>query len=332
MGSADGNRTLSIIHFLLRSTMVLSEQRSDETWQIYQGFSRMCVRYALAYAPSVERASSLPPPDWATYYHDVIVEKLASEFPRVSQIRLSATLDNRLYARSFPKQGKIEVSALTRELLRTINLLIWGYVFKISEGAIPGDKVDELDILGDVLPILLSWYRDVNVSRLPILRAQDERVLFMAMQTTRIQLTFLLAHEYAHLVLHGDKPVSIETEGEADRFAYETLMNLPWSYKTGDMWTAIRWLFRVIALERAVGQALYSDQVDWDDQSSVLKRQNIIAPYIIEKGISREDNFLELTGTYLLIRAKHQLRDHGAGWLGSFASSYSERYGWVRRG
>ena len=73
-----GGRTVSLLHFMLRSAMVLPENRSDETWQEYQRFSRNCLRYAVAYAPRIDGMTSLPPPDWATFFHQTIVEALPS--------------------------------------------------------------------------------------------------------------------------------------------------------------------------------------------------------------------------------------------------------------
>ena len=219
---------------------------------------------------------------------------------------VGTTLDQRLYARSFPTHRRIEISALTREYLRTLNLIIWTYVFAVSEEVIALEDVEKIQLLEQVLPYLLSLYRDINFSRLPIMRARSASVLHMAIQTTHIQLTFLLAHEYAHMLLHGEVLPSSAAEFEADKFAYELLMKLPWSYESGDIWTAIRWLFRMIVLERITGAILYGGRVDWD-QEAVLAREHMMLPYFKDKPPSRQDNLLEITGTYLIMHARGDL-------------------------
>lgn len=321
-------RTTSLLHFLLRSTMLLTERAGRREFAAYLDFSRLCARYAMFFAMASDPVAALGPPDWATWFHDVIIAAVQAEHPRAAEIAVTTTLDRRLYARSFVAQGKIEISAVTREYLQTLNLMTWNFASAIDDGLIPSKRVDELDFVGVVLPSLLSIYRDVSISRLPTPRVRSRDVLLNAVRTTRIQLTFLLAHEYAHALIHDAAPQSAEAETEADKFAYDVLMNQPEEFESGEVWLALRWFFRTAALERLVGEILYGKtDIDWD-QDAVMRRSYMMFEYAKQQPPERQTHQLEITGTYLLMRAKGQLRDRGALWLRSYADDYQRQFGW----
>lgn len=339
----DNAWTVSVLHYLLRSSMVIWGERAEEMKQSFRDWSRMCLDYAYAYAPDVQGATRLGPPGWTEIVHDFVSKHLRNSYPDISDITVSATLDQRLYARSFPAARTIEVSALTREYLRTFNLVIWSHVFAALDGISGDGELSEIEIIrsGDpyavpllksILPYLLSLHRDVILSSLPMVRPRNEQIFGSALRTTHIQLTFFLAHEYAHMALHGNVPPSQSAEIEADKFAYELLMKLSWKYDRGDIWTAIRWFFKLLEFDKIIGEFLYGGEINWD-QDAIENRLQAMYEYAFDgselAGISKTDNMLEALGSYLIFAAKGIIdSEDGLQWLRECSSEYYEQYGW----
>jgi hypothetical protein len=125
-----------------------------------------------------------------------------------------------------------------------------------------------------------------------------------AVRTTRIQLTFLMAHEYAHALLHQAPPKSAAAEEEADRFAYDFMMSQPGEFDSGEVWLALRWFFRTAALDRIIGEMLYGGVVvDWD-QDVLMHRSSMIFEYAARRPPERPLNSLESIGTVLLMASE----------------------------
>jgi hypothetical protein len=323
-GAVGEERMVALLHFLLRSAASVSEHRSEETWQEYQHFSRSCLVYARHFAPAVASGAPFPPPTWARDFHGVVADRLRPEYPDVDGIQVVATFEHRLSARSFPDRRVIEVSALTREYLKTINLLLWTCVTLAREGrVIPADQGEFfLDL---VLPYVLALHRDVRHSLLPIVRVTGARTMAGALTSTRIQLTFLLAHEYAHLLLHDGDASSPEREAEADEFAYGLLMTLPWGYDIGRVWIALRWLFKILELERCVGATLYHGRVHRHDDATVRRGGGMLR-HFREHPPDRPSNLFEMRGTGLIVQARHVLARRGASWLRDYATEYHDAF------
>lgn len=324
----DGGRRLSLVHYLFRSSMVLGKDRSEDVWRKFKEFSLFCMGAAIPFtaASLASPDVNLPAPYWATkFHHDIL--PLLSNYEDVESIRLIATLDPRLHARSYPDRREIHVSELTRVHLRTINLAVWSYVYRLGDSDIDWEQIDDVNILVDVLPFLLALRGDIDHSGLGIPRAWSADALWAALCTTRIQMTFMIAHEYAHLLLHAGKHPAAELEVEADRFAYDLILRLPWSFATGDVWIAIRWFFWVAAIDRIVSELLYGGAVDWD-QARIRDRERMLLPLIDKNCLDRYDNMYEFIGTYLLIRAKHHLLNAERNWIAQYATDFYLRYRW----
>lgn len=331
------NETVSIhevalLHYLLRSSMVLTAGAGSGATKGLKTYSEICLQAAQAYAPHFAKSATLPPPKWAEFFHHRVVSRLRTKFPGVDQIVIRATFDDRLYARSFAKDQTIYVSAFTYEYLRTINLVLWSYVASIVEGDIEAAEVDQLRLIEKLLPYILATRGgSINYSGLPIVRARDLNALTLAKWTTQVQLTFMLAHEYAHLLLDHDKAQldTREAETQADLFAADLLFELDWQHiGIGDIWIAIRWLFRFLALDRIIGTLLACKEVDWD-QRIVLDREIPFMNYVgaRQEQVAGLDNLLELTGSYLLMAAKRDTRNAPEEWLTGAAAEFFKSNG-----
>lgn len=181
-----------------------------------------------------------------------------------------------------------------------------------------------------LLPFLFSLYfTNVNYSSLPILRAPDQETFMRAKLNALIQVQFLLAHEYAHLILHEGKASSSELEREADVFSYELLLSADelWRGDTGRFFTAYRWLFLYLALDRIIGAVLSGYEIDWVD-IPIRDRELAIYPLLGRniRFISEEERDCQTLGDALLFQAKAKLRERGTEWIRSAAMRFEEQH------
>ena len=323
--SGDSGRKVSLLHFFLRSGMILPQDADAAGWEEYKKWSELCLHYALAFA---NEAIPLPQPDWTNFVHVAIRDSMQAEHPEIGQVVIGATLDPRMYARSFPKERRIEVSVLTREYLRTFNMLTWSYVAALMEGTNTLSSVEGAPFLEHILVHMLSLYRDVNLSLVPVPRARNDQVMQRTFTTTTVQLTLLLAHEYAHVLLHREALPSLAVELEADEFALRLLRDSS-GYGSGDLWTGIGWFFSMAKLERILGSVLYQGaRTDWE-QARVAKRARQMSAAFESDHISGEQKADTAIGTYLIESAIGCLRERGTGWLAQFAREYYDKNGWT---
>jgi hypothetical protein len=275
-------RRAEIFHFLLRSAVVLTEGVADDLERLIDENASLfqeadLLARAVTYDPAVLHA-----PPWV----DLVIHNLrdsATAAPAIERIDVRTTLDLRLYARSFTSADRIEVSAVTYEHLRSMNLLLWNLLLIFEEeggwekmrawggprvpGLLPVPPAFLTDAASTLLPLLASLSRDMSPRRLPMLRAHSVRAFRCAKATTEIQLAFLLAHEYAHTELHRGETGRAERmarEIEADRFAFEVVQNyrgMRGQFDFGDIWTAVHWLFHVLATESTLAVVLARSDV-----------------------------------------------------------------------
>lgn len=273
-------RSIFILQYLFRSSLVILDGDAGEGGRLLGQWSKLCADVAAHYvkptAPFTGSHSgrSLPQPRWIWHIKQDIDYILASFTDEASSISVVPTLENRLHARSVPARGEIYISALTREHLKYLNLIFWNAALMAMERTPENVEPSEL-VPFEMVPfvnsehgakvvtsLLLAAYRDVNHLLLPIIRARNVQSLEMANRWTRIQLAFVLGHEYAHILLHKDKEAGArEIEDEADAFAYGLVSRL--GYDAGEVWIVMRWYFKLLALQRALGLAINGYPVDW---------------------------------------------------------------------
>ncbi|WP_109524839.1 MULTISPECIES: ImmA/IrrE family metallo-endopeptidase [Nocardia] len=333
----DADRPLhhvGLVHYLLRSAVVLHRQAKNKDVKQWLAFSQQCYELALATGPTLQESqgSGLPLPRWAELSRTAIADALRSSYPMVDQVRIVATTDARLHARTFHSTRTIQVSALMREYLRSFNLFIWNIQFTITERP----KIDLHTEISEFTKVWLehvvTLYRGASPSSMAVMRAYSEQAFFWTLVTTGIQLNFILAHEYAHIVLHGGA-VGRKTqhEDEADAFAVELLLGEPFcgekGVSPGDLWMAIDWLFGFMELERIIGAALNEYEVDWD-QSSLRHRRDALRPFFGKADISRTDNNLAAIGSLLIRDVKNELRTSQRIRIEEYSKEWLEIFGY----
>ncbi|MBY8882639.1 ImmA/IrrE family metallo-endopeptidase [Actinacidiphila acidipaludis] len=334
--TAAERRRIHLLHYLLRGNFVLTVAADDEDVAAFMDGSRRCLDLAAHY---VRDDGALPVPDWLEATDAGIKDILRPDHPAVDDVRITVTWDQRIYARSRPRSREILVSAVTRAHLRSLNVWFWTSWNHAMRAADPKDtgKLATIRAMlrnseGFTLPLLaflVSVYRDIDLSRLPCPRAWDAESFRLASLWTAMQTTFVLAHEYAHVLLHGDHPLgSPRLEAEADAFAYRVLLAFDRTGFTPDgVRPALRWYFRLLAIERSVGQVINSHPVDWIQEDIQCRPLAFLHPTV---GDPNAAYFDAAVGNAAMV-AKHFLREAGPERIREYSKDICAEFGTLAR-
>ncbi|WP_426509106.1 ImmA/IrrE family metallo-endopeptidase [Dactylosporangium sp. McL0621] len=293
-------QALGIVHGSLRSALHVTMLATDEDREQFKQWSRLCLQIAREHAGALVRADHLAVPFWATIHDDSLKQAIGDEYAVARDVKVFANLEARLYARSYPGKREIHVSVLTREYLIKFNVLIWRYVWAVLEDR---DNQALPELASAMLPHLLSLYLDANYSALPVNRSRDTAMFTRAHQTSTIQMRFIIAHEYAHIVLHGDSPNTPQEEAEADAFALGVVLRSEPAFPVEDVHTALSWLFGTLRLDAALGDALSGSSSN--SRTAVIRRADVLSRLSAES-IPAWDEAIESTGTAGLSLLNHQ--------------------------
>ncbi|MFD7843648.1 hypothetical protein ACFV4K_12040 [Nocardia sp. NPDC059764] len=330
---------VGVVHYLLRATIVLHRHAKTKHVKEWLVFSQQCLDVACATGPTLadSQGAGLPLPKWAEISRTSITSALRNNHPSIDDVRLVTTTEARLHARSFHSRNTIQVSALMREYLRTFNLCIWNTQFGITENLRKLNIDIELTRFVRVfIEHVITLYRNASPSSMAVIRAYSPEAFHWTQITTGIQLNFILAHEYAHIVLHGNTVGrDPQQEADADAFAATLLLGEPFrgafGPTAGDIWMALDWLFGFIELERIAGAALNDYPIDWE-QLSLEHRRNALRALIAQAGITGHDGNLAVIGSALLRDLKAELRtSHEQGSFHEYVTDWLDVFGLASR-
>ncbi|MFF3654830.1 ImmA/IrrE family metallo-endopeptidase [Streptomyces olivochromogenes] len=326
----------SNLHYLFRSSVVLHEDAGDAEREVLSRWSSHCLDVATAYALGGPEGSP-PAPPWLVDCDAALKNTLRERYPDVDEVSVSCSFERRLHAWSIPADKKIRISAVTREYLRTLNLIFWNAIQATAFGERAEfdyrggwDAIRESrDRIGDaMLPYLASPYRRLDLSLFPVWRAASVDAYSMAVRWTMVQLTFMLAHEYAHILLHaGHVAGNRDLEKEADYFAYRVIASDSFPGKSNLVvdWPSIDWYFRMLAMQSSIGRLLNDCSADW--QQDVIRRRGLeihsMANFLgVRRGVLALDSLVSVTHVAAL---QHFVRDLGEdgvrGRVGDFLAS-----------
>lgn len=134
------------------------------------------------------------------------------------------------------------------------------------------------------LPYFLFCHDNLSVRNLPIIGAATSDAFAAAHRLTNLQLIFIIAHEYAHLLLHHnrkkivDSKINKNIEKEADDFALEILLSYLKTSQgdtAADVFTALRLLFKYQLLEYETGCLVRGENLDACDAEFEHRRSNV---------------------------------------------------------
>ena len=205
-----------------------------------------------------------------------IVQKYMSNFPEIEEIKLRLTMKPRLTSR-VSIDRTIYVPALARGVLNHFNLVLLNNAYSAIDTGIKTKTVNSLRMLSTlppevedkqllarlILPYLVFCHDNVSVANLPFITAYSAACYEHTKYYTNLQMLFICAHEYAHIILrHFDgssEKSNIEIECEADKMAVEMVVGYIKKdsvFTARDVFTAIRWLFKFQMLEESCGELL----------------------------------------------------------------------------
>lgn len=211
---------------------------------------------------------------WGIQRH--IVQKYKARFPEIEEIRIRLTMKPRLTSR-VSIDRTIFVPALARGVLNHFNLVLLNNAYAAIDNGLKTQKINSLRMLSALpaevedkqllarltLPYLAFCHDNISVANLPFLTVYSAACYEHTSFYTNLQMLFICAHEYAHIILHhfdgsGDKS-NIEIECEADKMAIEMVVGYIRKdsvFTARDVFTAIRWLFKFQMLEESCGELL----------------------------------------------------------------------------
>lgn len=208
---------------------------------------------------------------WGAFYAHDLDHFMKAKHPELKGTLVKLTLARRLVARTHLESRTIYISALTRFYLMEINTALANYAESVVEHGEVLTKEDTFEFFEYTLEQFLPLHRPISPSRHKVIPWRASSSQF-AQRITQIQMTFLAAHEYGHLVIGDDNNSSLETiEQLCDNFAFETLTEL--ETPNWMQFLAVRWLFEVLAFDRILAECLAFDGTDWHHEIDWLQEE-----------------------------------------------------------
>jgi len=292
----------------------------QEALKALRTWSEGCLHSAWSYVAMHKGTKQSLPVDFMWISRSAIIHKIKSDYPKAKKIKLRLSMKPRLSARAVDK-GTIVFPALTRTMLNHCNLVIINSIFRFinNDGQIIGD-VDRRQTARYIFPYLLFCHDDFSVRNLPIIGAHSKDAVSTAISFTNLQIIFILAHEYAHILLkHLDEENitderEMEMENEADEFALKVVLSYiqrtDGAYSNFDVLTAIRWLFKYQLMDNSIGTLSKGNPVDFNI-SKIEDRRGIFQIKLMNDTGLKGSTLLESLGFCMLVEAQGLLYEFG---------------------
>jgi len=256
-------------------------------------FRNSCVGSALEYMKNHIDSGPPLPVDFLWSIREFIVDFLKKQYPNVEKIELKLSMQPKFSARTI-NQNTIIIPALIRTILLQCNMALINGIYDFTDGFNKSKmkrfsrKIEShtnsvfdynfkqtVQNARYIFPYLLYCHDNVSVMNLPIGGARSQDVVEYVIQFTNIQLSFIIAHEYAHILLNhfNDNRERYIKENEADSFAINLLLAfVEKRYSKEDLLIAIRWLFKYQLIEEKLGELVQGQKVT-DFDSDYEKRR-----------------------------------------------------------
>lgn len=307
-----------------RSAMFICEdtiENESKAIKALQEYREGCLYSAMSYMKNHMELNPSLPVDFMWIVREAIVDELKREFPAVNNIKLQLSMKPRLSARTVDKET-IVFPALARTVINHCNLVIINSVFQAinDDGQLVGD-IDRRQIARFIFPYLLFCHDDFSVQNLPIIGAHSQSAIKTAFNFTNLQLVFIFAHEYAHILLqHFD---AIETnlnrkenmENEADSLALKIVLAFVEKsngvYSKLDVLTAIRWLFKYQLIDDSISTIIQGKSLEFSDSKTEDRRGNFQLELMKNHGL-RGSTLLDALGFGMIVELQGILYEFGS--------------------
>lgn len=307
-----------------RSAMFISEdsiENENEAMDVLRTWREGCLQSAWNYAHKHITTDQSLPVDFMCIAREAIIHELRNEYPSVENIELRLSMKPRLSARTVDK-CTIIFPALARTVFNHCNLVIINSYFQAVNDN--GQKIGDIDrrqIARFIFPYLLFCHDDFSVQNLPIIGAHSQDAMSIATQITNLQVIFIFAHEYAHILLHHfDEPKANsnrkeDMENEADALALKVVLAYAeksnGAYTKLDVLTAVRWLFKYQLIDNSIGIVIQGKSLEFSC-SKTEDRRDILQLELMNTHGLRGSTLLESLGFCMLVELQGILYESGS--------------------
>lgn len=319
----------------LRSAMFICEdtiKEENKALEVMRTWRETSVKSAMNYVYRHTKSGQVLSPDFIWIIQTATIDELKNKYPEVVNIQLRVSMKPRLSARVVSK-NIVTFPALARTVLNHYNIVLINSIFRdISEDEQISVEPDRRNIARFMFPYLLFCHGDFSVQNLPMICAYSADALNIAMQLTNLQMLFIFAHEYAHILLQHFENTDINSstkmriENEADLFALKVVLGHVEknnSYSKLAAFTAIRWLFKYQLLEESVGILIRGGKLDFSESKFEERRGEFQAELFKNHGLSGS-SLLETRGFYILVELQSILYNYGPEFINHIIDKVNE--------
>ncbi len=272
----------------------IDDEKEDEIYKTIKEHNQNCLEMAMGATLAHLSGKSHVPVDFLWIVKQFIIEQIHERYHDANKIEIRLSMKPSISAHT--KNNIIIFPALARSVLLHCNLLFLNDFFRKDDDKHIPDKIDRQGLARFCLPYFLFCHDNLSVRNLPIIGAATCDAFTAAHQLTNIQLIFIIAHEYAHLLSHHnrkkivDSEINKDIEKEADDFALDILLRYiktSHSDTAADVFTALRLLFKYQLLEYETGCLVRGENLDVCDAEFEHRRSNIQHKLIENENLER---------------------------------------------
>lgn len=325
-----------------RSSIFICEntfENVDEAREIMRIYREGCIGSAWGYVKNHIESKANLPVDFMWNTRLCIIEELKNDYPEVENIQLRLSMRPRISARTVDK-NTIVFPALARAVFNHCNLVIINSAFKtFDEDDSTAKEIDRREISRFILPYLLFCHDDFSVQNLPIIGGYSEEAIQTVFQFTNLQIMFIFAHEYAHILLkHYESNarnyrLNEEVENEADSLALKVILGYIKknnNYSEQDVFTAIRWLFKYQLIEESIGVLIQGNDLDYF-KSIYEERRSKFQAELINNYNLKGSTMLDIVGFIAIVELQSVLYEFGSDLINDIIEAFkkSEKTGGI---
>ena len=312
-----------------RSSLFICEDELEveNGYKMLKDWREACISMARDYTVKHLDSDISLPVDFMWIIKMAIIKVVEDEYPDAEKIPLKLTMKPMISARVKDK-NTIIFPALIRSVLNQCNLVLINHAFETIDKK--SEVIDRRYLSRFVLPYLLFCHDDFSVRNLPIIGGYSEQAITTTLSYTNIQVMYIFAHEYAHILLkHFDDDFlsskSYETkENEADAFALNIVLkyiDIDDRYTKDDVFTAIRWLFKYQLLEEGIGTLTRGEDLN-DFRSGYEKRRSLFQSELIKKCNITGTSLLDMVGFVSIVELQNVLYEYGTNLINTMIKAF----------
>lgn len=302
-----------------RSSFIVCEEKlksEPDAIKLINKLCESCIPSAYDYTKRHLNGDFSLPVDFMWITKLKIINEIKDVYPQADSISLKLSMKPRISAYT-KNNNTIVFPALLRTILNHCNLVLINNAFQSLETE--SKYIDRQFLSRFVLPYLLFCHDDCSVRNLPIIGGYSKEAISLALSYTNLQVMYIFAHEYAHILLKhfnlksNYKNDQATLEKEADDFALKILLNhikKGTNYTNEDVFTAIRWLFKYQLIEESIGNIILNKNVNYNSSTYEDRRAHFQYEFI-KKCNLKNTTLIDAIGFSSIVEIQSVLNEYG---------------------